>query len=213
MIGTIRKHSAWLWWFIAVATVVSFIFWGLGPSARVGGGMAPGDRGSLYGQKITDEDYENCKREFYIFYWFQSHNWPDKNPSFTAAEMDQQIYLRLMLSRKAKSLGIHVSDDSAAGAAMTMLNRVNDNGQPLSVRTFEQQILEQEYVDGRPLDDSDFERFIRDDLGIEQLMEIMGMAGNFITPGQAADMYRLEHQEFRTHAVFFSASNYLAKVP
>ena len=34
MIGTIRKHSKWLWWIIAGLTVVSFVYWGVTPATR-----------------------------------------------------------------------------------------------------------------------------------------------------------------------------------
>jgi hypothetical protein len=42
MIGTIRKHSAWLWWLVAGLTIISFIWWGASPATRGGGGRGAG---------------------------------------------------------------------------------------------------------------------------------------------------------------------------
>ena len=60
MIGTIRKHSGWiLWGIIITATIVSFIFWGAGPSRMSGNGYnaSPGGNlGSVYGHKITPDE-------------------------------------------------------------------------------------------------------------------------------------------------------------
>jgi hypothetical protein len=60
MIGTIRKHSKWLWLIIIVATVISFVYWGAGPS-RMGGGndgrVASGDFGSISGHKVTQQAF------------------------------------------------------------------------------------------------------------------------------------------------------------
>ena len=70
MIGTIRKHSKWLWFVIIAATVISFIYWGAGPS-RMGGGsdgrVASGDFGSIYGHKITQQAFIDAQKRFLSF--------------------------------------------------------------------------------------------------------------------------------------------------
>ena len=46
MIGTIRKHSKWLWAVIITATIISFVYWGAGSSqVGSGSGRAGGDFG------------------------------------------------------------------------------------------------------------------------------------------------------------------------
>ena len=42
---------------------------------------------------------------------------------------------------------------------------------------------------------------------------MVGMAGELITPQEAAAFYQRQHQELSAQIVFFSASNYLAAVP
>ena len=41
MIGTIRKHSSWLWFIIIAAVIVSFVFY-FSPSSRMGNGDSGG---------------------------------------------------------------------------------------------------------------------------------------------------------------------------
>ena len=59
---------------------------------------------------------------------------------------------------------------------------------------------------------ADFERYVRHDLVIQQLIQTMGLPGELVTPQEAAAEYEREHREFSAQAVFFSASNYLSAV-
>src|SRR4051812_4907380 len=119
MIGTIRKHSKWLWAIIILFMSVSLLWWGASNQSRNGGGSDSDNFGSLYGKKISRQDYINARNEFYLFYCFRNFEWPS---SLKSADMDEQIYLRLLLSRKAANLGIHVNDKSAGTAAATLLH-------------------------------------------------------------------------------------------
>ena len=67
MIGTIRKHSKWLWWYHRRPTIISFIYWGAAPATRNGGGGGgAGDLGSIDGRKVTPDAYLSAKAEVYI---------------------------------------------------------------------------------------------------------------------------------------------------
>lgn len=203
-----RKHR----WILIIAlsiVAITFVFWGVGPAAQSGGGVANSNFGSIYGQQISRQEYENAKREFYIFYWFQHHEWPD---NMKEADQEQEIYLRLMLAKKAELLGIHVSDESAASAALAMLRSLDSNGQHVSPELFVQRVLNQEPVDGKPLGNEDFALFARRDLAIQQLIRAMGMTGNLITPQDAQAIYQKDYQELAAQMVSFSASNYLSEV-
>ena len=59
----------------------------------------------------------------------------------------------------------------------------------------------------------DFERFARNDLAIQQLVQSLGLTGSLVTPQEAADAYQHERQEMSAQIVFFPASNYLSQVP
>ena len=214
MIGTIRKHSKWLWWVIAALTVISFLYWGASVPTRNGGGVGVnGNYGTLYGHKITQQEYINARNEFYLFYWIRNHDWPDRNPNIKEQDLDQQIYLRLMLTKKADALGIYVTAEAAAAAAGDMLRSqelaraFGLTGQSVPIERFVKQILQP-----KGLTADDFERFARDDVVIQQLIQTLGLSGSLITPQEAAAAYQHEHQEVTAQIVFLSASNFMSQV-
>jgi len=211
MIGTIRKHSKALWVIIIFATVVSFVYWGAGPSRLGGDGggrSVSGNFGTIYGHKITQQDFDEARNEFYILYWFQSGGeWPDRNPSLTETVLQREVYVRLMLMQKAKNLGIHVSESDVVTVANDLLRSLGRNGQALPLTEFVKQVLQPK---GFTL--QDFENFARQSLLMEQLRQAVGLTGELIPPQEAAVAYQREHQEFSAQIVFFSASNYLASV-
>jgi hypothetical protein len=210
MIGTIRKHSGWLWGVIITATVISFIYWGAGPS-RMGGGsggrVASGDFGSIYGHKVTQQAFIDARNDFYLFYWFRSGEWPDKNPNFSEPDLDREIYIRLMLAQKANDLGIYVGNDEAVTVANEMLRSLGRNGQAVPLSEFVKQVLHP-----KGLTSENFESFVRQYLVLEQLQQAIGLTGELITPQEAAAAYQRDHQELSAQIVFFSASNYLSSI-
>jgi peptidyl-prolyl cis-trans isomerase D len=207
MIGTIRKHSKWLWIIIAALTIVSFvIFMGAGP-ARSGGGSAAGGYGSLYGQPVAPLEFQRAQNEFYIFYWLHYNQWPDKNAGVSRDEIERETYFRLLLSRKAAQMGIHISDDALATAASGFLRSLGRNGQPVRMADFVERVLLPEHLDA-----TDLQNFLRDELVIQQLIQTFGLSGALVTPQEAGFLYDREHQEISAQVVFFTASNYLAQV-
>ncbi|HZF00796.1 MAG TPA: SurA N-terminal domain-containing protein [Methylomirabilota bacterium] len=202
MFRFLRKHR-WILIIAMAVTAISFVtFMGSGPS-RNGGGGATGDFGSIYGHKITQRDYVNAQNEFKLFYFFQNLQWPANIPE---KDLQEQIYLRLMLTQKAESLGVHVSDNEAATAAAAALHSLDRNGQRVTFEDFKK-VLKQE-----GLTEEDFMRFARNDLVIQQLIQTLGLTGQLVTPQEAAEIYGRDYQEVAAQAVFFSASNYLSQI-
>ena len=210
MIGTIRKHSKWLWLIIIVATVISFVFWGAGPSrlTRGGGGeYVSGDLGSIYGHKITLDAYHNAQAGFWLSYWRSSGEWPDKNPNLSGTELEREVYLRLMLIQKANDLGIYASDEQVVAAANEMLRSLGRNGQAAPLSEFVKQVLQP-----KGFTVENFESYIRQYLILQQLQQAIGLPGALVIPREAAAAYQRDHQEFSAQIVSFSASNYLSSV-
>ncbi len=206
MIGTIRKHSKWLWAVIITATIISFIFWGAKPMGNGnGGGGGAGDLGSINGKKVTPHAYAEALNEFKLFYLFRYGTWPKANVS--DEDMRRETYIRLMLIQKAAELGIHASLDTSAAMANQMLRSLGRDGKPVSMDAFTEQVLKPEN-----LSVSDFENFVRHDIIIQQLVQAMGLPGALVTPQEATSIYEREHQELSAQIVFFSASNYLSAV-
>jgi hypothetical protein len=216
MIGTIRKHSKWLWWFIAGLTIISFIYWGAAPATRNGGGGRSGrsDLGSIAGRKVTPAAYASAMNDVALFHWFRFHQWPDRDPNYSAADWQREAYVRLMLIQKGRDLGINIGDDAVVAAANEILSTpglaqaLGVDGQTVPMDAFVRGILQP-----KGLTAADFESFVRHDLIVDQLREAMGLAGELITPQEAAAVYQRQNQELSAQIVFFSASNYLAAVP
>jgi len=208
MIGTIRKHSGKLWAFIITATIISFIYWGAGPSGGTGGGGGgqSSTLGMIYGKKVTQDDYDGAKRDFVLSYWFRSGTWPDKG-AITPAQLEQEIYLSLLFAQKAEKLGIHVSDDDVAAAASQRLQAMGRNGQPVPLDALMSQALTP-----AGFTVADFYTYVRHDLIVQQLIQTMGLPGLMVTPQEATAAYQHDHEELSAQVVFFSLSNYVASV-
>src|SRR5580692_8480026 len=200
MIGTIRKHSKWLLWVIAGATIASFVlFMGSGP-ARNGGGGGPGVNtnlvnGEIYGQKVTAENYDRAERDVNLYFLFNYGVWATHNPNLTEARLQQEVYIRMMLLQKAKSVGIHISDEQVEQAAATylrapaLLHALGGRGESVPLDVLKEQILAPQ-----DLTMADYENFVRDDLAVQQLQEIYSLPGVLITPDEAAVEYARDNQ-------------------
>ncbi len=208
MIGTIRKHSKWVWLVIIAVTVVTFVFWG---SQNTGSsGRGPVNFGSIEGEPITQEDYVNARREAYLRWFFNNGEWPGRDLKSQGFNEQRETYYRLLLLKKLRDLNIHVSEEAAARAADQILRSLN-RGKPVPLEAFEKQILATSPV-SPPLTADDFRRFIQHDLGIQELIAMAGLGGKLATPQDLRALYAREHEELQAEAVFFLASNYLGSV-
>jgi hypothetical protein len=209
MIGTIRKHSKLLWGIIVPLTIISFVvgFLFLSYSKGGNGGSSAGNYGTIYGRTITAQDYQQASAEFYLYFWMRNHQWPDKSAGFNRDDLEREVYVRLLIDGKARQLGIHVGEDAVVAAANDLLRSLDRGGQPVAMDKFVEQVLKPE-----GLTVADLQNFLRDEIVVQQLVQVYGLPGLLITPAEAGQLYDREHQEVSAQAVFFTASNYLAQV-
>ena len=208
MIGTIRKHSKWLWLIIIFVVIVTFVFWGSQPSGRLGREGGEFNPGSINGEPIKLEAFVAARHEAMLRYRLNNGDWPDNDPNAKRMNFDleRDTYYRLLLLQKQRDLQIHVSDETVAKVAAEILRNWN-GGNPVSIDQLEKQLL---HPKGMSM--LDFENFVRHDLGIQQLMSVNSVGGRLVTPQEARLFYEREHEELATEAVFFNATNYLAGV-
>jgi hypothetical protein len=179
----------------------------------MGGGGGPGNLGSINGKKVTEPDYLAANNEVKLYFLFRYGQWPEKVPNVSNDEVERETYARLLLIQRADELGIYIGDDAVQSFASEMLHSaelaraLGAGGQSVPMNIFADHILKPENLTA-----SDFERFARHDLAFQQLAQAVGLAGELITPQEAAAIYRREHQELSAQAVFFSASNYLSQI-
>jgi hypothetical protein len=132
--------------------------------------------------------------------------WPDADSRRTGFDAERETFFRLMLLNTVQELEIHVSDDVVGQMAIQILRSLN-RGNPLPLDVFEAQVLRP-----RGFSVTDFQRFIRDDLAIQQVINVTGLSGRLITPQEARELYEREYEERSVQAVFFSLSNHLDAV-
>jgi hypothetical protein len=206
-----RKHS---WILIATLslTIISFVvFMGNRGMSGAGRGEGGGDYGMIYGHTISADLFEQVKREFFISYFEQTGEWPDKNPNVTPLQLEQQVYEYVLMQLKAQDLGIHVGNEEAASGADQLLRspplmRLFGTSQPVPAAQFVQQVLGPERLTA-----ADFERSVRAKIAINQLVDVLGLPGALTTPQEASALYDREYQQVSAQAVFLSASNYIAQ--
>ena len=207
MIGTIRKHQTWLWAVIVTATIVSFVMF-FSPTSRYnnGGGRSSGNFGAIDGERISETEYFNTVREVYLRHFFSTGEWPDRMADKSNFDEQRETYQWLFIIRKLDQYNIHVDTASVAKEA-DYITRQFTRGQAVPLDEFAQKVLQSH------ADVDDFERYLRHDLGLRQLISVIGLSGQLVTPDEAKELYLRENQELATEAVFFLSSNYLAQVP
>jgi hypothetical protein len=208
MIGTIRKHQQWLWAIIITVTIASFIFW-TGNRGSQGGAGGTGDFGSINGQRVTKEEYLNARHEALLQYFFTygGRVYSDQDAKKANFNLEQRTYVRLLLSQKLDQFGVRISSEKAGQFATRWLQQF-EHGASMSPNEF----VVQHVLQPQGLTIEDFDRFMRHEIGIQELISSIGLSGALVTPQEAQELYRREHQELATEAVFFSASNYVASV-
>jgi hypothetical protein len=208
MFGTIRKHQTWLWAVIITLTVISFVIY-FSPYSKMNSGSRPsGNYGSINGQRITRQQFGNAYREvdLHFFLFANPGHWMSEDRKRSEQDIEREVYHWLLIVQKQEQLGIHASEEATAEMGRQLVRQFERVG-VTSPSVFIQKVLEP-----HGLQVSDFERYIRHFIGIQQLMSTFGLSGRLVTPQEAKALYERDHQEVSTEAVFFTASNYLAKV-
>jgi hypothetical protein len=206
MFGTIRRHQTWLWVIVAGLTIISFVIFGP-TNTKLGNALSNKENssfGTIGGKAIDATDFVNAEREVYLRYFLANNSqWPDTDPNAVknGFNAERETYFRLMLIAKQKEHGIQVSTEAVAELARQIL------GPTLSFDTFEERILKPKGMTA-----GDFERFLRHDLGMQQLFTVAGLSGKLVTPQEAEELYRKEHQEVQATAAFFPATNFMSSV-
>jgi len=207
MFGTIRKHQTWLWYIIIGVVVLSMVVWTnqLGKQGNGPGGS--GNFGSIDNKPITAAEFQGAQNETALMYFLGKNEWPDNLPASDGFNLERESYKRLFLLRKLDEFNIHADNDSVAQAAGNLLRQFG-KGQTVPLDAFVTQILKPHNITAE-----DFQHFLEHDLAIQQLAAVIGTSGKLVTPAEIQSLYVQEYQELAADAVFFSASNYLAKIP
>ncbi|MEY2409860.1 MAG: peptidyl-prolyl cis-trans isomerase [Verrucomicrobiota bacterium] len=199
MFGTIRKHQAWLWAILIALMSVSLIFF-FSSDARMGRQQQAAEGyGSMNNKPIPPQVSIDAQKEVKIAHFLRSGNWPG-NDEQTVRSIENETISRVFLIQKLKDLDIHPGDKAVAAM---FHEQIKDT--PLAE-------LEQRFLAPQNLTAIDYERYVRHEVGIRQLVATASVGAKLITPAEAEALYRKEYQEFEVQLALFWASNYLDKV-
>ena len=201
MFGTIRRHQGWLWGIIIAVMCVSLLVWTDQRTTHGGGRGAKGTE--INGRAVTPKMLAEAEREVRLLYFLNFRKWPEQDHERAQQigfDLENEAWLRLFRVGKAEEAGVQISDQAVADLAHRLLG-------DYPVVQFEKEVLIP-----NQLNIDDFGRFVAHDAAIQQLSSVVGAAGRMITPAEAEQLYRREHEEVSSDIVHFPISNYLDKV-
>ena len=179
------------------------VFFSSTPRNGAGGGNR---YGSIDGQRISDQDFANAYRETELHFFLSYGSWPEADAKRMGYDSQRETYNRLFFIQKLKEHNINPDSATVARMANNILANIG-RGTPVSLDLFVDKVLKQ-----RGIGPDDFERYIRHDLGIQQLVTVLGISGKLVTPAEAETLYIRNNQDYSASVVAFSASNYLSGV-
>lgn len=212
MIGTLRKHSKWLWGIIIMVVIVTFVVF-FSPDAKLGRGRGGGevDYGTIYGQPIRRDDLAQAYTDARIGYFFMSGGqWPerDERARMFGFNLDSEARQRLLLNHLARQQGIEVGDAAVAQEIKTIFTTPETGA--FNLQQYDSFVKQRLAAGG--VREAAFESFLKNDLGRQQLSRMFGVSGKLITERAAEGFYRRENESVLTEFVFLTSSNNLAKV-
>jgi SurA N-terminal domain len=206
MIGTLRKYQQGLWWIVAVVVIASFLVF-FNPSQTFRGSSGgEGNYGTLYGRKLHREELVEASHLARLAALIRFGDTADSATARRAGfDVNREMYQRLLLKEKARELGITVDAVAVAGWIKENL-RDPKTGAP-TYQTYLDNVLK---VKG--FTEEEFYEYIRQDLAMRHLVEVVGVAAQLLTPREAESSFRREHEQASAVVAIFPATNYLSGV-
>ena len=197
MFGTIRKHSKGLWFFLIVTMSISMVVFFSDVNLDSASGGGNGDFGSINGQPIGQEEYRNAYNEVRLSQFLYTGKWPTSDDT---SRLENETISRVFMVQKLKEMGIKASEKAVA---VMMYEQLRD---------YPYASLEKEILQPNGLRIADYDRFVRNESSLRQLIAAASSTSRLVLPGDAESLWRKENQEVSTQLAAFWTSNYLDKV-
>jgi hypothetical protein len=200
MFGTIRRHQNWLWILIITVVIISFVIF-FTPDAKFRMRGEKTEFGTINGRAITAAELREAQRELLALAQLTGRRRSDN------IGMDEAKQ-RVLMIESAKQLCIQVGDEAVA-------KQIAELFADPKTRVFNKQAYTQfadSVLPAAGLTEADMIRLVRHELARHQVSQLTGLSGRLVTARAAEPMFRREHEEFLTEAVFINYSNYLASV-
>ena len=210
MIGTIRRHSQWLWWIIVAAVIVSFV-WFYGSSNRSLDALFSG-RGAthgvaIFGEEIRPEQMQATYREVQFGNYLQERSSQSRRPR-SEDQTQTEVYQQVLIQRQIEANGI-IPGSEAVGVALREEFK-NPNGAPASPeqvrQTYEQYL---KGLESSGYTEADFAALLRRQIAINHLRELVSVPAALVTPREATAEFQRENETVLASAVILNLTNYL----
>ena len=200
MIGSIRKHSNWLWAIIVTAVIASFVIWSDAGGGRNSFDFGGTDFGKLYGRPITRDQLLKARTAVSVDDALRGGR-----ARGASADNERQVAELMVLQAKVKEMGIQVSDDAVG-------KYLRENFKDASTGTFYYDVFIQNLLQRTRIDESTFLEHIRQQVAIQHMVETVGAASRLVTPREVESDYRRDNERWVTKAALFSVSNRVASI-
>ncbi|MCX6861219.1 MAG: SurA N-terminal domain-containing protein [Verrucomicrobia bacterium] len=200
MIGSIRKHSNWLWAIIVTAVIASFVIWSDAGGGRNSFDFGGSDFGKLYGRPITRDQLLKARTAVSVDDALRGGR-----ARGASADNERQVAELMVLQAKVKEMGIQVSDDAVG-------KYLRENFKDANTGTFNYDVFIQNLLQRTRIDESTFLEHIRQQVAIQHMVETVGAASRLVTPREVESDYRRDNERWVTKAALFSVSNRVASI-
>jgi hypothetical protein len=203
MIGTIRKHSNFLWVIVIIFTVVSFVIFFTPEVGNVGGQSV--NYGTAYGIELTREERVAAELETRLYVFNQIRQWPDSSMS---DQVNAMAVRRCVMLKRAEIEGINVPDEAVARYIKAMFaDRETKKFNLANYNEFTTKLLPQNGIN-----ESQFEDYIRHEIALGQLNQMAGQSAGLVSTRAARSLFERENETVEAMAAFVQRSNHLAQV-
>ncbi len=204
MIRSLRKYQQGFLWVAAIVVITSLLaFFKPGQFSSQGGGLR--SYGTMYGKPLKGEQVQEAHRQAKLAAIVRFGGEDTQEARRARFNLEQETLQRLLLRKKIDDLGIRVDDSAVANWIRENLKDPKTGA--LNYNAFIDRVL-------RPKDftPTEFEEYIRQDLALKHLIDVIGVGASLVTPREAEAEFRRENEQARASLVVFSASNHLAGI-
>jgi hypothetical protein len=161
----------------------------------------------LTSEPITETQYDAALREARVWIFMKYGRTP--TPQENASELPKIAFDQLYIGAKLKELNIEVPLEATALFTRRIFRL--QPGQSMPKAEF-QKFVKNELNEKLKVDEDDFYQWVRDQVGVELLVQLYGMNGEMITSKEAEFFFRRDHETMTVQLARFSLTNYTNQI-
>lgn len=205
MTGHIRKHQKLLWIIISAAVIISFVAY-FNPASRLEAGRGA-NFGTIDGKPLRRDMLVDASRLARLGGYLRlGEGYDGAEGKQQGFDLNQEMYLNVLLLQRAKDLGIEVGD---ASIAIWIRQNLRDEKGPVAYQAF----LENRLTPSKErFTETEFLDWVRVQVIRGHLADLAGVTGDLVTPREAAANFQRQNETFVVSFAHFSSTNYLSSV-